>query len=817
MSRFEQCAERVLKSVPKASRDELRAIMDEVYKDAIANNLSDADAILHASRKAGEVAIDRYSRRVTTAISDAQKVAGIWSWYQNQKKVTGEEMGDAIMRVLFDNADGRSGISSLEADARGVRKKYDSTFVAMIRAVGDVKFGFWNDMTKAKDFVMALHGKSVDDPKIMHAAQKWRELATTMRDDVTRLGADLGKIVEGFIPQAHSVDLMLGHGTASKGRWVKFIRPLLIRSRYVNGNGAQMTDAELDEFLGHAFDTLVTSGASKLDQAKGMLGRLSGSRELHFDGGEKWSIYHAEYGGSSMYEMMDAHIKKMSAAVAVLNKLGTKPEATVTALFQMEAAERSGGRIADFKHTKNSRFARDAIAVLMGRTNQHDILTSAYDRGSADWFAQKAARAVMASNQMVNFLITGATAVALDMPTMLLNAKFFGISMGEQFITAMKMYSPGKSEERLILENAGYQADDFVRGALRFGDDIGASRTIRHLSAAHMTVNFMSFFTARNRMAAGMVFQNTLGRLLAKSIDDLHGADRRFVDQFGITNDEWASLRQVKPTTVGTLGTVISIDGIRALNALDVGAKEALIHKVLAMTAGFQNTSVVTPGLKLQTWKFQNIKRGSPLGLITESAMALTSFPLSYSSKWLVQRMRAYSGADKLYFGAALFGMMTTAGMLQVQMQALLGGNTPRNMNPYTPEGRSTWGKAVMVGGPLGIFSNIMEIGQARHQPKMAAFGPTGEHLSDAHSFGGYLSHTDGEGRWEPKIDKAFEVFTKTARDYTPFVNAFWLKGVFNRLVFDNLQEMVNPGYKERMREKLRERTGQEPLFAEEN
>ena len=102
-----------------------------------------------------------------------------------------------------------------------------------------------------------------------HAAGRDAESAAVLAeiDKVRAAGGAIGRLEDWGHPQHHSQEKV---AMAGKDTWIDAILPRLDRARYVNElTGQPRTEAELREFLGHAWDTIATNGLSKITPGKG--------------------------------------------------------------------------------------------------------------------------------------------------------------------------------------------------------------------------------------------------------------------------------------------------------------------------------------------------------------------------------------------------------------------------------------------------------------------------------------------------------------------------------------------------------------------
>lgn len=169
--------------------------------------------------------------------------------------------------------------------------------------------------------------------------------------------------------------------------------------------------------------------------------------------------------------------------------------------------------------------------------------------------------------------------------------------------------------------------------------------------------------------------------------------------------------------------------------------------------------------------------------------------PRLNNGKWPKAAKAAYLAK----FAAASF--ITQA--FVTQLFNILGGKDPENMDPATEEGRKFWTRVSLRSGGLGPFGDALALGQnSRGQQGIEAMlGP-------------------GYGTAVAAVRTAFDVPTKLIEgepgkaglsafkfvddNLVPFSNAWYSKWAWDRLVSDNISEMLDPGIVAKRQQRLK-------------
>jgi hypothetical protein len=118
-------------------------------------------------------------------------------------------------------------------------------------------------------------------------------------------------------------------------------------------------------------------------------------------------------------------------------------------------------------------------------------------------------------------------------------------------------------------------------------------------------------------------------------------------------------------------------------------------------------------------------------------------------------------------------------------------------MDPSTEEGRKFWLKAALSGGGLGIYGDLITAGQTPYgrDPLAVIAGPgIGIGIDALQTITGSPSIIGDIADGETDRNYGLEALQFTRRNFVPFANIWYVKGAFNRMVYDQMQEMLEPG-----------------------
>ncbi len=177
---------------------------------------------------------------------------------------------------------------------------------------------------------------------------------------------------------------------------------------------------------------------------------------------------------------------------------------------------------------------------------------------------------------------------------------------------------------------------------------------------------------------------------------------------------------------------------------------------------------------------------GSIPGELIRSTVMYKNFALSFSLNQYRRVMAKPTTMDRAKYVANIIGGMTVLGGLAVQLKELAKGRDPRDMT----EGRF-WAAAAFQGGGLGLFgdfaySETNRVGGGLYE---TLGGPVVGLGSDL--IGGVVDNTTRA--LSDKDTRVGRDVSQLVRRYTPGTNLWFARAALDRLVWDQMQEFLDP------------------------
>lgn len=204
---------------------------------------------------------------------------------------------------------------------------------------------------------------------------------------------------------------------------------------------------------------------------------------------------------------------------------------------------------------------------------------------------------------------------------------------------------------------------------------------------------------------------------------------------------------------------------------------------------------------------------GTFIGEVARFALQFKTVPLGVFRTQLeiVLGMEASAGT-KMAFAAKFVAYATLMAALGLQIKSLLSGQDPADMDLSTEEGQKFWIKAIASGGGFGIYGDLLANSETIYGrgPLETILGPgvgLGVDAVETTFNSKGLRQMVGDA-YEGETDRNYglEALQFARRNAMPFANIWYVRGAFNRLVYDQLQETLEPGTIDRHRKRMEDR-----------
>lgn len=248
------------------------------------------------------------------------------------------------------------------------------------------------------------------------------------------------------------------------------------------------------------------------------------------------------------------------------------------------------------------------------------------------------------------------------------------------------------------------------------------------------------------------------------------------------------------------------IDGEKKLLAQKI--RDEVATQFQAHLLDEQGMAVVEAGLRERTFMSAGQRKGTVTGEIFKSMLQFKSFPAAFLMRHGSRALSMEKGTSKAAYGASIFAMTTLLGALVVQLKELANGNDPQTMwDSEDPQKTMNFlTRSAVQGGGLSILGDILVAGTDTSGRSTSDFlvGPFG---SDAKAVLG-LTVGNLTQYYEGKDTNAPNEAFKLLKNKIPAQNLWYTKAATNRLVFDELQDIVAPGYREKLLRKAEREQG---------
>lgn len=808
----DQCKQAVAKALGKATLNQqeatdienrIKSAMQALAKQDIQNwrNLSDADKLV----KAGEFV----AQDIQEQLKRKHKIAAQDILTQNKNLALLDHptlsASEVVDRMVAAHGD-MSGIQSLDSKARATASVYRGELVDFYTNIKG-GLGVFTDAELVQKIVRERFNDNTGDPLAKKISDKMGEVFEGMRERFNRAGGDIGKLDDWGLPQTHSLEKIV---LAGKQEWVQKAEDLIDTSKYVHEDGTYYSQQEIRELLEYSFDTLSSNGANKTEIGRQSFGgnskvtsRHSESRVLHFKDAESWMEYQSEFGGMPFVDLVEAHINGLSKDIAMVENLGSSPKNAMRIL--MDAAEQKDWQKGiDANDTAKSRKrAQTMFDEFTGQnTPQSEVLAN----------LGLAYRSMNVAAMLGGTTISSVTDQAMIAKT----ASVHGIAFRKTFGELLTQLNPKNKEDRQLAHSLGLATEEMLGSIARWSDDgltsvHGKSQKLARVSSGVasqvMRVSGLNALTAASKVGFTKMLMEKYGRLSrSKAWADLDAMDRELMEKTGLSERAWEVMRLADPVVDRKGNQLMSARSIYEIpddKLKQFGDPQKVRDEVATQFQAHlldeQGMAVVEAGLRERTWMAPGTRKGTAMGEIVKSMLQFKSFSAAFLMRHGSRTMAQQGVQGKAAYAIPLVAMTTILGGLVVQLKELANGNDPATMwDSDDPDKTIDFMKRSFVaGGGLPVLGDILVAGTDTSGRDAGDFiaGPFGSDFKSLLSLtvGNATQLSDGTD-----TNAGNETF-KFLKGKIPAQNLWYTKAATNRMIFDEMQDIIAPGYREKL------------------
>jgi uncharacterized protein YoaH (UPF0181 family) len=750
---------------------ERSARIDELMQKGI----TEADAIAKAAQEVKDSAA-RQARQAALRVTKAAELDALTKTHPSGRAA-------GVQSLLARDLRGQVNYSNVERRARAVRGLAHAGLTDVLDRFRARFLGLKTDKEGLTDFIGALYGTATK-PEFAAYAKAWADTVERLRLRFEAAGGHIPALATWRFPQVWDRDAV---NTAGRGAFTAFMQDAMARGALrINDldTGQAMTGVRADAIIRDAYERITTGGLSDLEPGKqvgsaSLANSRTSPRAFEWTNADAWVDANRRFGqgDAGIFDLLNGHIDSISRDIGMMEVLGPNPDWTIrylTDLAQKEAGpDKAKGAAAAIKRTWDHVSGRASAPV---------------SEFWANFFDQT--RAFLTSAQLGSAMLSSVS----DLWTMRLASSFNGMSAAGAMRRYLAQMNPANAADRAAAVRAGLIAEHWAQrasGGLRFLADTQGVGLGTRAADLVMRLSLLSPHTQAAKNAIGLEFLGTLADRSGRDFKQLDQPLRDALTRYDITPAHWDLIR-TKGLQQGAGGArMISADDIARTGADGTEAATRLLEMVQAET----RFAIPEPGAAERALTLRGTQRGTIEGEFLRSTMQYKSFPITMMTTHLMRGINQARQGDHGRYVASLVVGLTAMGALSMQLRQIAQGKDPRDMTSHR-----FWGAAFAQGGGSGLLGDFLYTGVSRADSSFymnTVGGPIGSLVDDIAKIAGL-----NVAAIEADKDRAFGAdLARFVRRNTPGTSLWYTRLAVDRLVWDALQDQVDPKAQQRWRQ----------------
>lgn len=692
-------------------------------------------------------------------------------------------------------------------------------------------------------------GSFTGDPIAYRLADIIFKVQRIATQDAIDAGADIALISGYMAKQTHSQDRFLhkkfGKTEAEKkATWKKTILQHLDMEKTFGDLPVGTTP---DMVLNNIWDN-ITKGKHmsyipeeiSFIPGKNITKKATAERKLFFKDGAAAYEYNRQYGSDNLREAVLFQLGNMAHTTVLLNYMGSNPRYNFETVFrELTRRAREENNVKNIEYLKEG--AGPAAPSLTRSANNQLASLLGEDRipGSANM-----AKINSMIRSMNNVAFLGGSLLTAFMD--LASSPTIAHLQGRGYVGALKDAVRGltgiakQPEFREALESIGFIGDAFLgQIAEKYSGDIGISRQAGYITNKFFQLNGLRWWTDAIRSAHTLGMSRDLAKVANLSYDKLNANTKDFLKRFNITEADWNVLRVhgVKESINGNKfmlneaimeipdNVIADLYGIkiektkdpadtlsleragriyeRAISNKRIELADKLRTALLA--AGME--TVLLPTVTEAGFSKQATAPGTHLGEMLRHVIQFKQFPLALYNivlKGIAREYREAGPMEAIRTGAVFMTGMIAMSYLSMTVKDLCNNRTPRDITDP-----AVLAEVVVRSGALSLYGDLLlnDTSRSPYEIMGTLLGPTASsvgELSQIASKAMFKGENVADDLTKFAIQRAPALGIMTpATQVLAYTNLFYLKPILNYYIYNNINEMLNPGYNARVRSML--------------
>jgi hypothetical protein len=273
--------------------------------------------------------------------------------------------------------------------------------------------------------------------------------------------------------------------------------------------------------------------------------------------------------------------------------------------------------------------------------------------------------------------------------------------------------------------------------------------------------------------------------------------------RYGINDGSWDIIRKTKLYDAGIDdvnyankgATFLRPDDIRLRTDLTESLREDLTSKLMELVVNETEFAIPATSARGKVALFGNQRSGTIGGELINSVAMYKNFPITFVYTHLRRGFTQTNLTGKMKYVVPLVISGTLFGALAYELGEITKGRDVTSAEKMQEP--SYWLRAMIKGGGLGIFGDFITASQNQYGRNLSStiLGAPAGFFEDVAklTFGNIINLASGE---ETTYGRDVSDFL---RQYTPGASLWYARLALERLIFDNIQKMIDPKFNDRI------------------
>jgi hypothetical protein len=511
-------------------------------------------------------------------------------------------------------------------------------------------------------------------------------------------------------------------------------------------------------------------------------------------GAEAWLKLQGKYGvGDNVMGLLTGHMNKMASEIAMAEVIGPNHRAIISAVIpRLKAAEAqlsTAQRLNPVRLLESAKMIEKVYAVQNGAANQVDGPVMAGILGGL--------RSISTAAQLKGAVLS---AIPGDSVTSFLAGNFNGIPAARLIAGVARDIAMSGAESKNLaarLNLTAHTAMDYNHGYRFFQDQVAGPAQLRFMATTVVRAQGLQAWTEMMKRVFSMEFTGHLADHVHLPFADLQAVNKPlgdFIERYGISPAEWDTIRAAP---------LLETNGTKFLDTSAI-SDQRLGEKLRTGINQERRFAVLEPDSRSRALTTGGHAQGTFAGEMHRSIGMFKSFTISMAATHMMRIFSQETWGEMAKVGLPFMLTHFMVGAAAMQAKNLFYGKDPQAMD--TPK---FWVSAMAQGGGLGVYGDVINSAFTKSGRSWQAevAGPIGGIVEDVTK----LTSSQVRKLYEGKDSNFASEAVRVGKRYTP--GTFYTKLAVDRLLWDNLQQLVDPDYRgsfRRMEETLKRDTGQQ-------